>query len=97
MTIMERRKLTDDEISTALTASAGWTLEAGQITKTYEFPSYLAGVTFVSAIAHLAEAMDHHPDLDLRYRKLRVALNTHDVGGISPLDFELARRIDAIR
>ncbi len=94
---MERRKLEDAEVSASLAAYEGWQLENGQITKTYEFPSYLAGVTFVSAIAHLAEAMDHHPDLDLRYRKLRVALNTHDVGGISPLDFELARRIDAIR
>lgn len=77
-------------------SAPGWALENGQITKTFEFPSYLAGVTFVSAIAHLAEAMDHHPDLDLRYRKLRVAINTHDVGGISPLDFELARRIEAL-
>lgn len=94
---MQRRKLTDDQINSALAQSSGWQLENGQITKTYEFPSYLAGVTFLSAIAHLAEAMDHHPDLDLRYRKLRVALNTHDVGGISALDFELARRIDAIR
>lgn len=75
----------------------GWTLEGGQITKTFEFPTYLAGATFVSTIAHLAEGMDHHPDLDLRYQKLRVALNTHDVGGISPLDFELARRIEAVR
>lgn len=97
MAIMARRKLSDDEVTTALSASAGWQIENGQITKTYEFPSYLAGVTFLSAIAHLAEAMDHHPDLDLRYRRLRVAINTHDVGGISPLDFELARRIDAIR
>lgn len=94
---MERRKLTENEIKSALAEMTGWTLEGGQITKTFEFPTYLAGATFVGAIAHLAEAMDHHPDLDLRYQKLRVALNTHDVGGISPLDFELARRIEAIR
>ena len=94
---MERRKLSESEIESALAATSGWALEGGQIAKSFEFPSYLAGVTFLSAIAHLAEAMDHHPDLDLRYRKLRVALNTHDVGGISPLDFELARRIEAIR
>lgn len=93
---MERRKLSENEIESALTEMSGWTFEGGQITKTFEFPSYLAGVTFVSAIAHLAEAMDHHPDLDLRYRKLSVAINTHDVGGISPLDFELARRIEAL-
>lgn len=94
---MERRKLSDAEIEAGLGSLSGWSLEHGQITKTFEFPSYLAGSTFVSVIAHLAEAMDHHPDLDLRYRKLRVAINTHDVGGISPLDFELARRIESIR
>lgn len=94
---MERRKLSDIEVASELHRQPGWQLENGQITKTFEFESYLAGVVFLCAVAHLAEAMDHHPDLALGYRKLRIAVNTHDVGGISPLDFELARGIEALR
>lgn len=90
-------KLTDDEAEEALAGLPEWTREGDEIVRTFELPSFLAVVAFVGRIAALAEAADHHPDLDIRYRRLRVALTTHDSGGLTRLDLDLARRIDAAR
>ena len=65
------------------------------IVKTYELPSFPEAITFVTRIADLAEQANHHPDLDIRYRKVRVALSTHDQGGITDKDFALAAQIEA--
>ena len=65
------------------------------IVKTYELPSFPEAISFVTRIADLAEQADHHPDLDIRYRKVRVALSTHDQGGITDKDFALAAQIEA--
>jgi 4a-hydroxytetrahydrobiopterin dehydratase len=88
-------KLTDDEAREALAALAEWTREGDEIVRTFELASFLAVIAFVGRIAALAEAADHHPDLDIRYRRLRVALTTHDSGGLTKLDVDLAGRIDA--
>ncbi|MEQ1935446.1 MAG: 4a-hydroxytetrahydrobiopterin dehydratase [Fimbriimonadaceae bacterium] len=93
---MERRKLSVEEVKVYLHDFRGWEVIEGQISKTYEFASYASGVMFASAVGHLADHMDHHPDMTVTYQKVRIALNTHDVGGISLIDFELARRIEAI-
>ena len=93
---MERRKLSDVEIAERLTANQGWSVEEGKVTKTFEFKSYASGVVFAAAVGNEADKMDHHPDLTIGYQKVRVAVNTHDVDGISPLDFELARRVDLL-
>ena len=90
-------KLTDDEAREALAGLAEWTREGDEIVRTFELPSFLEVIAFVGRIAALAEAADHHPDLDIRYRRLRVALTTHDSGGLTRLDIDLARRIDAAR
>jgi 4a-hydroxytetrahydrobiopterin dehydratase len=89
-----RIKLTDEQIDENLRDLDGWSLSGGQIEKEFSFDSYARGVLFAVTAGHIAEQMDHHPDLDIRYRRVRVALNTHDVGGISPLDFEFARRLE---
>lgn len=90
------RKLTDDELAEGLAALPGWTVEGGPIAKTYAFDSYKDGVVFAVAVAHLADRLNHHPDLFVGYGKVRVALSTHDVSGLSPYDLELARRIEGL-
>jgi len=90
------RKLNDDEIEAALKWAPGWTIEDGLLTREYSFDKYKDGVVFASAVGFVADKLDHHPDMTVSYGKVRVAVNTHSVGGISPYDFELARRIDAL-
>lgn len=88
-------KLTDDEVKAGLGALPGWTREGDEIVKEYTLPSFLAVIDFVTRIAPLAEAADHHPDLDIRYNRLRVALTTHDSGGLTRRDLDLAGRIES--
>jgi len=91
-----RVRLNDEQVSDHLTTVMGWSVIEGKLTKAFDFNSYASGVIFANAVAHTADKMDHHPDLTIGYQKVTVAVNTHDVGGISPLDFELARKIDAL-
>jgi 4a-hydroxytetrahydrobiopterin dehydratase len=88
--------LPDDQITTKLQALSGWAREGDAIVKTYELPTFMDAIAFVNGIAQRAEAADHHPDLDIRYRKVRVALSTHSEGGISDKDFALATEIEAL-
>lgn len=88
-------KLSDDEVRTELETLAGWDRVADEIVREYELDTFGAVIEAVVRIGARAEAADHHPDLDIRYRRLRVALTTHDQGGITDLDFALAREIDA--
>jgi len=76
---------------------SGWAFDGTQIWKQYTFDTYKAGLVFAVAIGHLADRMDHHPDLFIGYQKVKVALNTHDLGGISTFDFELAKQIEGIK
>lgn len=91
-----RAKLSDLEIQRELGTLPGWTRRGDALQKTYAFPAYLEGIAFVNRVAHAAEAMDHHPDLDVRYTKVACTLSTHDAGGITPLDFRLAREIERV-
>jgi 4a-hydroxytetrahydrobiopterin dehydratase len=93
---MERRKLSEAEVSTGLATLNGWTFADGQITKTYQFDTYKAGLVFAVAVGHFADRMDHHPDLFIGYQKVKIGLNTHDVNGISAFDFELAKQIESL-
>ena len=93
---MARKRLNSEELDEHLKLVVGWTIEDNKLTKTYEFSSYSAGVVFAAAVAHRADKMDHHPDLTIGYRKVKVAVNTHDVGGISETDFRLAREVDSL-
>jgi 4a-hydroxytetrahydrobiopterin dehydratase len=87
-------KLTDDEVTAALAGLPGWERAGDEIVKTYERASFPAAIAFVVRIGFFAEAADHHPDLDIRWRKVRVALTTHDAGGLTVLDVQLAQQIE---
>ncbi|HUV10746.1 MAG TPA: 4a-hydroxytetrahydrobiopterin dehydratase [Acidimicrobiia bacterium] len=86
-------RLEDDHISEGLEGLPGWAREGDEIVRTFELESFPAAIAFVDRIAVLAEEANHHPDLDIRWRKVRVALTTHDAGGLSQLDLDLAGRI----
>lgn len=88
-------KLTDQEIQEELKTLPGWELKNGEITRAYKFKDFPEAVAFVNRILPLAEAADHHPDIDIRYNKVRLTLSTHSEGGLTSKDFQLARRIDA--
>jgi 4a-hydroxytetrahydrobiopterin dehydratase len=64
--------------------------------KTFTFKRFADGIAFVQRIAVEADRMDHHPDMDIRYTKIRVALSTHDRGGVTGMDTELAAKIDSL-
>lgn len=93
---LEYRKLTDAEVATEIVHTPLWNVANGKIGRTFEFHAYLDGPLFAVKVGHVAEELNHHPDIVIGYRKVRVEVNTHDVGGLSPYDFELAQRIDAL-
>ncbi len=93
---MDRSLLSSDQLAASLSSAPGWTVVDGKLSRTYAFPSYMEGVEFAVGLANVADHMDHHPDLTIGYCRVTVAVNTHDAGGITGVDFELARRIDAI-
>jgi len=90
-------KLPQAELDRALGDLPGWSVKDGAITKTFKHDSFPEAVVFVNAVAHLAELANHHPDIDIRYSNITLALVTHDQGGITNKDVELARRIEEIR
>ncbi len=87
--------LNDRDVSARLEALAGWRLEDGEIRKEFSFDDFRAAMTFVNSVADLANAADHHPDIDIRYNRVRIALATHSEGGITEKDFALAQLIEA--
>ena len=89
-------RLSPDDVATALSRLPAWSGGADGIERTIELPSFRAAVEAISMIADVAEQLDHHPDLDLRWTKVRVAVVTHSAGGVTELDLELARRVDAL-
>src|SRR5437667_10477383 len=90
-------KLTEAEIRAALQELPGWVNQDGKLTKTFKHDSFPEAIVFVNAVAHLAELANHHPDIDIRYSNITLALVTHDQGGITDKDVQLARRIEEIR
>ena len=91
-----RAQLSDEAIGTFLGAHPGWERADGALSKTFAFETYAAGIAFVVQLGFAAEARDHHPDLFVGYRRVRVAWSTHDASGITALDTELAERTDAL-
>ena len=89
------RLLSDDEVTTQLEGLPGWTREGDALVATIEAPDFPAAVRIVVAAADEAEQMNHHPDIDIRWRTTRWSLMTHDAGGLTQLDIELAHRISA--
>ena len=91
-----RRRLDADEISRQLRDLPGWAGDGSDLRRSYAFPDFPTLIRAVDEVAVVAEAMDHHPDLDIRWRTLHVSLTTHDTGGVTQLDIELAHRIHDI-
>jgi 4a-hydroxytetrahydrobiopterin dehydratase len=94
--MLERRKLTASEVDQQLSQVPGWDLMGDKVGRVFEFNEYQFGLVFASAVGRIADTLDHHPDILIGYRKVTVSVNTHDVGGISDWDFELARRVSAL-
>ena len=91
------QKLSDSEIEAYLGKLAGWARQGGEIRKTFQLASFPAAIAFVTQVGFLAEAAGHHPDIDIRWRNVTLALTTHDAGGLTANDFDLATQIDAIK
>jgi 4a-hydroxytetrahydrobiopterin dehydratase len=84
--------LSNAEVTTHLSALPAWRVEAGELVRTFQFGDFCAALRFVNQVAVLAEAAGPHPDIDIRYNKVRLALVTHDAGGLTTKDFDLATK-----
>jgi len=91
-----RTPLTPEDLQTALVTLPNWRLEDGQIVRTLTFPTFMQAIDFVKAAAALAETANHHPDIDIRYTRVRLALITHDAGGITHNDITMAAKLDEL-
>jgi len=89
-------RLAPDDVATGLAALPLWSGGPDGIERSIKLPSFRAAAEAVSMIADVAEQLDHHPDLDLRWCTVRVALVTHSAGGVTDLDLQLARRVDLL-
>jgi len=88
--------ISEKDYDTYMKKCPEWEVEKGQLTRVWEFDDYREGLEVVNEIAELAEEANHHPDVTLSWCKVTVALSTHSMGGITDMDFSLARRIDDI-
>jgi 4a-hydroxytetrahydrobiopterin dehydratase len=93
---MKVKKLAEAEIAKALQRLDGWEREGAVIRKLYTFKTFAEGIRFVDRVAAEADARDHHPDIDIRYTTVVMALSTHSAGGLTAKDVELAARIDEL-
>ena len=88
--------LKSSEIKEWLKKVPEWEQEKKSIERTFEFDDFVQAIDFVDSVAEIAEEQEHHPDIDIRYNKVRVVLSTHSEGGLTDLDFETAERIDTL-
>jgi len=86
-------RLSDDEVTNRLHRLSGWELADRAIRKQFAFSTFADGIRFVDRVAQLADAADHHPDIDIRYTRVTISLWTHSAGGITEKDFHLAGQI----
>jgi 4a-hydroxytetrahydrobiopterin dehydratase len=89
-------KLADADVEQALRELDGWERDGDTIRKSFERSSFAEAIAFVVQIGFLAEAANHHPDLDVRWRTVHVSLSTHDAGGLTELDVKLAGEMDRL-
>lgn len=89
-------KLNAAQIKSALSAVPEWAKKGATISRTYQFKDFPAAIQFVNAVAELAEQAWHHPDIDIRWNKVTLALTTHDAGGLTQKDFALAQKFDRL-
>jgi 4a-hydroxytetrahydrobiopterin dehydratase len=89
--------LTEQEIDKALIELPGWTRQGKAIQRVFEFSDFAHAMEFVNKVASAAEAANHHPDIDIRYNKVTMALTSHDSGGVTHRDVKMAKRISEIK
>jgi 4a-hydroxytetrahydrobiopterin dehydratase len=88
--------LTDDELRLAMTDLPGWTALGGAIHRQYGFRGFRAAIAFVNRMAEQATAAKHHPDIEIHYNRVAVSLSTHDEGGVTQRDVDLATAIERV-
>lgn len=86
--------LSDTQIENSLVGLEGWRRADGALRRTIESPSFLAAIALVQRVAQAAEHLDHHPDMDIRWRRVTFTCSTHSAGGVTELDLLLARQIN---
>ncbi|TIT00381.1 MAG: 4a-hydroxytetrahydrobiopterin dehydratase [Mesorhizobium sp.] len=93
---MAREKLSKETVAGSLAGLDGWSLanDGGAIARSFTFNNFSEAFAFMTRVALAAEKMDHHPDWSNIYKTVNVTLNTHDAGGLTALDFELARKMN---
>ena len=89
--------LTPSELVAALRELPDWATRNGMLVKTFRHETFPEAIVFVNAVGHLAELANHHPDIDVRYSSITLSLVTHDEGGITRRDVDLARQVEDIR
>lgn len=93
---MANERLSEEEISDKLSVVSEWEREGGEIRRQFSFKDFKAAMAFVNAVAEIAEAANHHPDIDIRWNKVLLRLSTHSKGGLTELDFQLAGKINGM-
>ncbi len=93
---LEIRRMNDDEIAVAIAQLDGWQLVDGKLSREYVFADFVEAIGFMVRVAICAQALNHHPEWSNVYKVVRVQLQTHDVGGISPYDLELATKMNEL-
>jgi 4a-hydroxytetrahydrobiopterin dehydratase len=88
--------LSAEKIAESLRALPHWKLEGKEMVRRYEFADFVAAMAFVNRVAEKAEAAGHHPDIDIRYNKVRLALISHDQGGLTSRDVKMAGELDSL-
>jgi 4a-hydroxytetrahydrobiopterin dehydratase len=89
--------MTEADARSQVAALPGWALQGGEISKTFEFKNFYQTMAFANAVAWIANREDHHPDMELSYKRCKVRYSTHSVGGLSENDFICAAKIEAIQ
>lgn len=88
--------LSQEDAIARLRALPNWKIESGELVRSFQFKDFLGALGFVNRVGKLAEDAGHHPDIDIRYNRVRLALVTHDAGGLTEKDFELAAGADRL-
>ncbi len=88
--------LSSAEIAAELESLTGWRMEGGKLVRDFSFTDFREAMSFVNAVAVIAEKAGHHPDMDIRYNKVRLAVVSHDAGGITKKDVSLANQVGGI-
>jgi 4a-hydroxytetrahydrobiopterin dehydratase len=88
--------LSVEDANSRLRALPHWKIVSGELVRTFEFKDFRGSLAFVNSVGELAEQAGHHPDINIRYNRVRLGLTTHDAGGLTTKDFDLAARADKL-